>query len=70
MIRAGKALSELEARDQREAYRSLTYAEALSRIAALWAEARSLNPDIGLDWRDDLAPDLAVARAINGYPPA
>ena len=69
MIRAGRALSDLEARDQREAYRNLTYTEALNRIASLWVEARALNPDIGQDWRDDLAPDLAVARAINGYPP-
>jgi len=33
-------------------------------------EARLLRPDLGLDWRDDLAPDLAVARALNGLPPA
>lgn len=62
-------MSELEARDQREAYGNLTYAEALGRFASLWAEACALNPDIGLDWREDLASDFAVARAINGYPP-
>jgi len=70
VIRPGRALSELNARDQRDAYRHLTYADAVSRIASLWAEARALNPDIGQDWRDDLLADLAVARAINGLPPA
>src|SRR5262245_4244618 len=54
MIRAGEALSALEARDQRDAHSALTYREALSRIEALWAEARALNPDIGRDWREDL----------------
>jgi len=69
MIRDAQALSDLDARDQREAYTNLTYAEALGRMASLWAEARALNPDIGQDWRHDLAPALAVARAINGLPP-
>ena len=69
MIRPGRALSELEGREQREAYRNLTYTEALSRFASLRAEARALNPDIGRDWREDLASDLAVALAINGRSP-
>jgi hypothetical protein len=48
----------------------LTLQEAVERFASLWAEARQLNPDLGEDWRADLEPDLAVARAVNGLPPA
>jgi hypothetical protein len=70
MIRAGQPLSDLEARDQREAHSALTYTEALGRFEALWSEARALNPDIGRDWREDLVADLAIARAINGCAPA
>ena len=70
MIRPGDALFEFEAREQREAYEHLTYAEALRRFASLWSEARALNPDIGSDWREDLTAVLAVARAINGRAPA
>jgi hypothetical protein len=69
MIRAGRVLSELEEWEQREAYRDVTYTEALGRIASLWAEACALNPDIGEDWREDIASNLAVARAINGLSP-
>jgi len=31
---------------------------------------RSAGPSIGQDWQADLAADFAVARAINGLPPA
>jgi hypothetical protein len=44
--------------------------DALARFAALWVHARALNPDFGSDWLDDLEPDLAVARAVNGLPPS
>ena len=70
MIHSSKRLEELEAQDQREAYRDMTYAEALQRFEALWAEARALRPDFGDDWENDLEPVLAVARAVNGLPPA
>jgi hypothetical protein len=69
MIRRPKRLEELERRYQREAFRDLTYEEALRLFTALWMEARELNPDINADWREDLEPDLAVARAVNGLPP-
>ena len=62
-------LRAFEAQYQREAYRDLPYTEALLLFAALWAEARALNPDFGADWEHDLEPDLAVARALNGLPP-
>jgi hypothetical protein len=48
----------------------MTYGEALARFAALWAEARLLNPELGQNWLEDLEPDFAVARAVNGLPPA
>lgn len=70
MIRSSRKLEELEARYQEEAYSGLTYQEALARFAALWAEACALNPDMGLDWLEDLEADRAIARAVNGLPPA
>ena len=69
MILPSKRLDEFEARYQREAFASLSYSEALSRFAALWAEARVVSKEIGQDWRADLEADLAVARAVNGLPP-
>jgi len=63
----------LDAVDRRHAVERLgarTYAEALEVFAALWREALAVRPDFpGDDWRDDLAPDLAIARAVNGLPP-
>ncbi len=70
MINASRRLAEFEARYQREAYADRTYVEALARFAALWAEARALNPELGADWSHDLQADIAVARALNGLPPA
>lgn len=69
VIESSRRLDEFEAAYQRTAFADLTYEQALARFAALWAEARSLNPAIGADWSLDLAPDLAVARAVNGLPP-
>jgi hypothetical protein len=69
MIRPSPEVSELEARYQREVLAGLSYVEALDRFAALWAEARVLHPELGVDWRADLEADLAVARAVNGLPP-
>ena len=70
MIRSISRVRELEAGFQRDANRDLTYEEALQTFAALWAEARELNPTFGSDWLEDLKPDFAVARAVNGLPPA
>lgn len=69
MVRASPALVEFEAAYQREAFRGLSYVDALRRFADLWAEARALNADVGHAWLEDLAPDLAMARALNGLPP-
>lgn len=70
MMLSTPRLRALEAAFQREAFADLTYEDALARFASLWAEARALRPDLGADWEGDLAPDLAVARAVNGLPPA
>jgi hypothetical protein len=70
MIRASERLQEFERRYAREQLGSLTYHEALARFAALWREARVLNPSFPGDWREDLAADFAIARAVNGLPPA
>ncbi|HEV8266450.1 MAG TPA: hypothetical protein VGQ06_15995 [Gemmatimonadales bacterium] len=71
MIQPTRRLAELEARYGRDAFRHLSYADALDLFAALWAEARALQGAAlaESDWRDDLEPDLAVARAVNGLPP-
>ena len=70
MIEPSAALADLEARYQRDAFRGLTYEQALARFAALWAEAVAIGADLQGDWLEDLDADLAVARAVNGLPPA
>lgn len=68
MLRRTPALDALEAADaQRVTYRR-TYHEALDVMLALWDEARALNPEIGSDWREDLAADIELARALNAGP--
>lgn len=69
MIPPSRRLEQFEAAYQREAFRDLSYQQALEWFGALWAEARTLNPDIGRDWIADLEADLVVARAVNGLPP-
>jgi len=69
MIGSSAILKEFEARYQREAFRDLSFPQALASFAALWAEARALRRDLGADWLEDLEPDLAVARAVNGLRP-
>jgi hypothetical protein len=58
MINATRRLSEFEARYGRDAFRELSYGAALALFAALWAEARALDPRLGTDWE-----------AVNGLPP-
>jgi hypothetical protein len=48
---------------------NLSYHDALALFEAMWAEARALRPDFPGDWREDIAPVLAVARAVNGLAP-
>jgi hypothetical protein len=70
MVRVTDELAALEDRYGREAFRDLSFPEALARFSAFWVEARALRSDLGTDWLEDLAPDLAIARAVNGLPPA
>jgi hypothetical protein len=70
MIQHTRRLADLEARYARDAFRDWSYAQALALFSALWQEARALHAASGADWRDDLAPDLAMARALNGLPPS
>lgn len=70
MIKPSPRLDELEKRYQREAFQGLSYEQALERFSFLWAEARELNPNAGKHWLEDLEPDFAVARALNGLSPA
>lgn len=70
MLRPSKALSRFEARYARDRVGALPFQEALEVFEALWAEARALNPDFPSDWREDIEPDLQVARGVNGLPPA
>jgi hypothetical protein len=70
MINPTNRLVEFETRYGREAFRNLPYRAALDLFTELWVEARALNSTGGADWLEDLAADRAVARALNGLPPA
>ncbi|MGQ0560632.1 MAG: hypothetical protein ACT443_02010 [Gemmatimonadota bacterium] len=70
MIRNADKLAQFERRYASEELSKLTYVDALEIFAALWREAVALNPEFPGDWQADLEPDLAVARAVNGLPPA
>lgn len=69
MIKRSVELAAFELLYARERLASLTYADALRIFTALWREARSLNPSFSPDWQEDLAPDFAIARAVNGLSP-
>lgn len=70
MLERTAALDALDRRWERTAYHELSFSEALARFSALWQEAGILGNRPGEGWRDDLESDLAVARAVNGLPPA
>jgi hypothetical protein len=70
MIAFNDRLAAFELQHRQEAYASFTYADSLARFTALWQQAQRLNPDLGADWLDDLEPDLALARVLNGLPDA
>lgn len=72
MLRPSPELARFERRQARE--RAVSYERALEIFQGLWAEARLLNPEFPEiwepeRWEEDLAPDLAVARALNDLPP-
>lgn len=68
MIRTSPRLQEIESRHAAE-HGPRSYMEALAVFTGLWHEAEALNPGFPGDWRADLAPDFAIARAVNGLPP-
>jgi hypothetical protein len=68
MIRRTPSLENLERRYARDVLDGRTFLEALAVFEALWDQARLLNPDFPGDWREDVASDLEVARAVNGFP--
>ena len=70
MIRQPEKVAEMERRYAREHLSRLDYHDALALFTSLWNEARRLNPDFPGDWREDIAPDIAIARALNGLPPS
>lgn len=70
MIRHTPSLDAIQRRYSREVLAERTYQEAVAMFEALWRQALRLNPEFPGDWREDIASDLAVARAVNGLPPA
>jgi len=69
MIRDPDRLAEFERQDKQRVLRDMSYLDALAIFESLWVEAKAICPDFGEDWRDDIEPVLAVARAVNGLPP-
>lgn len=68
MIRRTKSLDDIDRHYAREVLGGRTYLEALAVFEGLWRQACLLNPDFPGDWREDLASDLDVARAVNALP--
>jgi hypothetical protein len=69
VIRNPERLEAFERTDSRDRLADLIYSQALVIFAALWREARTVAPESAVPWIEDLEPDLAVARAVNGLPP-
>jgi hypothetical protein len=70
MIRHTRSLEDIQRRYAREVLARRTYPEAVAVFEALWRQALLLNPEFPGDWHEDIASDLAVARAVNGLAPA
>lgn len=69
MIRSTRKLAELDEWYARTRISSMSYEEALAVFTALWQHARQLNPEFPGPWEEDIAPDLELARVLNGLPP-
>jgi hypothetical protein len=69
LLQRPELLRAVEAEFSRTRLAALTYSDALAIFAALWREARAVNPELIVDWLEDLQPDFAIARASNGLPP-
>ena len=70
MVTDPQALADLEARLARTADAGMTHLQALAWYEGALAEVRQLWPDFDADWLEDLESDFAIARAVNGLPPA
>ncbi len=71
MLRPTPELREFEREYARRFDSDATYAKSLAIFKALWVEACTLRPDFPeSDWRRDIEPNLAIARAVNALPPA
>lgn len=70
MLNPTKRWQEFDEAYQREAYRDLSYADALAIFEALWAHAKLLDASFPEAYLDDFEADFRVARALNGLPPA
>jgi alkylhydroperoxidase family enzyme len=70
MLSPTSRLRQFELEYQRTAWQDWGIREALACFEAMLHHARQVRPDLGSDWREDLAADLAIARAVNGLPPA
>jgi hypothetical protein len=68
MIRSTKLLEELDARYRRERIGPLSYEQSLAIFAGLWEHAQLLRPGFATDWQTDIAPDIVLARVLNGLP--
>ncbi len=69
MMKSPERVREVEAAHATVLYKDMDYGEALTRFEALWFEALSLNPQLGQLWEEDVKPDIAVARILNGLSP-
>ncbi|MEK7402786.1 MAG: hypothetical protein AABZ80_10580 [Gemmatimonadota bacterium] len=65
MLRHTPSLEALDAADERATIHQRTWHEALDVMLALWDEARTLNPTMGSDWREDVAAEIEIARTLN-----
>lgn len=69
MMKSPEKVREMEAAFTTVLYKDMDYEEALARFEALWFEALSLNPRLGQLWEEDVKPNIAVARILNGLSP-
>lgn len=70
MIRSSERLEQFERDYARTELAQRSYAEALAIFEALWRHACELNPDFPGHWREDIDPDIELARVLNAsHPP-
>lgn len=70
MIRNPDAVAAFEREYALQHLRHMDYLTALGIFTGLWLEARQLHPGFTQEWQAGLDADFAIARAVNGLPPA